>query len=397
MISRSLQIFLLTIISQFYLATSHAEPTGLTFTYVSRQDDTAFETPRRYTGLVLKQRYPVLGAVETAIKESKIVGRALGVKFSLAKLEIKTSEKASAVINKNIEDTNSRVYILDIPFEDIAELGNSFTGNGAIFLNPRNRENELRGKHCNVALFHTIPSEAMHHDALAQVFKKRNWSNILVLEGQQPRDAMIADVFSESAKKFGLNIVDRRIFKLGNDPRQRDQNNIALLTQGRYDVIFVGDDLGDFGRYVSFQTALPRPVAGSHGLRASGWHWTWERHGAPQLNQRFLRDNTRTMTETDWAAWVSVKTIVEAVVRSKKVDPQSLATIIRQGDFNVDAYKGYPASYRAWNNQLRQPVLLHTHDAVIARAPIDGFLHRTSTLDTLGVDEPLSQCDFASQ
>ncbi len=45
-----------------------------------------------------------------------------------------------------------------------------------------------------------------------------------------------------------------------------------------------------------------------------------------------------------------------------------------------------------WSGQLRQPILLATRDAVIGRAPIEGFLHPTNNLDTLGLDEALSPC-----
>ena len=34
------------------------------------------------------------------------------------------------------------------------------------------------------------------------------------------------------------------------------------------------------------------------------------------------------------------------------------------------------------------------HNAVIASAPLDGFLHQTNTLDTLGRDQPESACRF---
>ena len=71
-----------------------------------------------------------------------------------------------------------------------------------------------------------------------------------------------------------------------------------------------------------------------------------------------------------------------------------LAAHLKSEAFAFDAYKGVPASFRAWNNQLRQPVLLHTHNAVIARAPIEGFLHRSNNLDTLGADEAESDCQF---
>ena len=43
---------------------------------------------------------------------------------------------------------------------------------------------------------------------------------------------------------------------------------------------------------------------------------------------------------------------------------------------------------------MRQAVLLHTHNAVIARAPLEGFLHQTNNLDTLGPDRPESACRF---
>ncbi len=47
---------------------------------------------------------------------------------------------------------------------------------------------------------------------------------------------------------------------------------------------------------------------------------------------------------------------------------------------------GAPANFRPWDNQLRQSILLHTRNAVIAKAPIDGFLHEKNNLDTLGID-----------
>ena len=139
-------------------------------------------------------------------------------------------------------------------------------------------------------------------DGLAQFLRFKRWTDILVLEGGGPADKRLSLAFRNSAKKYGLKVSERRDFVLGNDPRNRDRNNIALLTAGSYDVVFLADREGEFGRYVPFQTQLARPVVGSEGLRASAWHWTWERHGAPQLNQRFDRRNKRRMSDTDWAA-----------------------------------------------------------------------------------------------
>jgi ABC transporter substrate binding protein (PQQ-dependent alcohol dehydrogenase system) len=49
-------------------------------------------------------------------------------------------------------------------------------------------------------------------------------------------------------------------------------------------------------------------------------------------------------------------------------------------------------SVRSWDQQVRQPILLAGGNAVIARAPLEGFLHQTNDLDTLGYDAPETEC-----
>lgn len=61
-------------------------------------------------------------------------------------------------------------------------------------------------------------------------------------------------------------------------------------------------------------------------------------------------------------------------------------------EFQFDGYKGTAVRFRPRTRQLRQPILLHTHIAVIARAPLGGFLHETNTFDTLGFDRAESTC-----
>ncbi len=374
-----------------------AQQAQLAITYVSREGDQAYIHKRRYTGLRLRNRYPVLGAAKVAMKESRIVGRAIGVKFKLIELQLKEAVTAVDAVRKHIDSSNSRVLILDLPLADFLAVSGQLTGESVIMFNPRHHANRLRRQDCQSSLLHTIPSQAMLSDSMAQFLRKRNWTRVLMLVGEHDQDRLTANAFEASAKKFGLTIAYRRSFTLRNDPRQRDLNNIALLTGGNYDAVFISDEVGDFGRYVPYQTTLPRPVVGAHGLQASAWHWTWERHGAPQLNQRFARKAKRYMSETDWAGWAAVRSVVEAVTRTKRTDIGSIAGFLRSDQFVLDGYKGNPSNFRAWTNQLRQPILLHTHDAVIARAPIDGFLHKSSTLDTLGDDAKDSTCRFANK
>ena len=66
---------------------------------------------------------------------------------------------------------------------------------------------------------------------------------------------------------------------------------------------------------------------------------------------------------------------------------------LRGDKLTLDGYKGTPVSYRPWDNQLRQPILLVTHNAVVDRAPIKGFLHPTENMDTLGYDRDDGKCN----
>ena len=99
---------------------------------------------------------------------------------------------------------------------------------------------------------------------------------------------------------------------IGRDPRERAQNNVTLLTAGAdYDVVVVVDADGEYAREVPYQVQKPRPVVGAAGLVPDWWHWAWERHGAPQLNNRFTKVAKRPMTGYDWSAWMAVKAMVD--------------------------------------------------------------------------------------
>jgi ABC transporter substrate binding protein (PQQ-dependent alcohol dehydrogenase system) len=218
---------------------------------------------------------------------------------------------------------------------------------------------------------------------------------VLVLEGPLDADKLLTQAFERSAKRYALKIIDKKPFVLSNDPRERDQNNIALLTaEGNYDVVYVADSNGEFARDVPYQTVKPQLVVGTEGMAAAAWHWAWERHGAPQLEKRFEDEAKRPMRDIDWAAWMAVKTIAESVQRTASVDFNTLRDYILSPDAIIDGFKGNRLNFRPWNHQLRQPILLVTHNWVVDRAPIKGFLHQTNNMDTLGYDERESQCKF---
>jgi ABC transporter substrate binding protein (PQQ-dependent alcohol dehydrogenase system) len=100
------------------------------------------------------------------------------------------------------------------------------------------------------------------------------------------------------------------------------------------------------------------------------------------------------MTEIDYAGWAAVRSISEAVTRTKSIDRDTLYNYLISDQFELAAFKGRPLSFRNWNGQLRQSIpLVHPH-GLVTQSPQEGYLHPVSELDTLGFDKTEVTCDF---
>lgn len=234
-------------------------------------------------------------------------------------------------------------------------------------------------------------------DALAQFLSVKHWARLFLILGPTPQDRLYAEAFRGSAKKFGLKIAAEKPWTFGALARARGDNiteaDALILTQGvSYDIMVVADEAGDFGDYISYRTWDPKLVAGTQGLIAASWHPTQYAWGAEQLQDRFLRLAKRHMRPIDYQAWMAVRALGEAVVHVNSADPRALTAYMLGPDFDFAAFKGVAVSFRPWDRQLRQPLLLAQPASLVAVAPQPGFLHQRTPLDTLGVDEPETEC-----
>ena len=100
------------------------------------------------------------------------------------------------------------------------------------------------------------------------------------------------------------------------------------------------------------------------------------------------------MTSRDYGGWLAVRVIGEAATRSASVDPARIIAYLHSPALTVSGYKGPELSFRSWNGQLRQPVLLADDRSLVSISPQPGFLHQTNELDTLGPDQPETACHF---
>ena len=367
--------------------------TPLPIGYLEITGDARYDQARSYAGIQVRPRHRPVAGAELAVREGRVLRRVLKVGFTLERGAAESAADLVSAIDRLAAEKGVRFFLIDAPAAALSAVADATRGKDLLLFNVSEPADALRGARCQAHLMHVIPSHAMLTDALVQYLAAKRWSDVLVLEGPLAEDAALARAFENSARRFGVRIVGTRNFVLGNDPRERERNNVVLLTQGfDYDAVFLADTEGEFGRYVPMQTALPRPVVGTEGLIAAAWHWSWERHGAPQLNPRFDRRANRRMQAADWAAWAAVKAIVESVVRTGSTDFAEVRAYLRSDRLTLDGYKGNPVNFRPWDNQLRQPILLHTHNAVVERAPLKGYLHPTQNMDSLGYDRGDGKC-----
>ena len=335
---------------------------------------------------------PLAGA-KLGLKDIKPFQRMAKVKFKLMDMRIKNIDTAADEILNHIHENNIKIVLLDFPASELINIVSKISDLNIAVINISSKNNELRSFNCNKNLFHTIPSERMLTDSLAQYLSDKKWRKVLILTGPLEIDKAKSASFIESAKQFGLKIVDNRSFLLGNDPRARDQNDLDFLTgSAKYDAVYISDTHGEFSYKVPFATHIPSTVLGSSGLTPRAWHWSYLRHGAPQVHGRFERMNKRRMTEEDWAAWVGMRAIAEALVRFKNNENFSFQDAFVSEEFKLDGSKGPVLNFRKWNRQLRQPIMLSTDNWVTSIAPLESFVHRVNNLDTIGIDSKTSKC-----
>lgn len=339
------------------------------------------------------QNKGLLGS-ELAISDNNTTGQFTGQAFELSKFIVPVDGNVEDVFNKDIAGKFQLVVSL-LPAESLNKLADSDTGKSMLWFDAATRDDSLRAEQCRANVLHLLPSRAMRADALAQYMMKKRWTKWFLVVGSTPEDKLYADAIKRAAKRFGSEIVAEKIWEHTYDARRTAQSDVAVFSRvDDYDVLVVADEQGQFGEYLDYRTESPRPVMGTQGLIATAWHRTHEQWGAVQIQNRFKEQAQRWMEEQDYAAYLAVRAIGEAATRTKSNALSAIKDYMLSPAFALQGYKGSPLSFRPWDGQLRQPVLLAAPRSLVAVAPIEGFLHPKTELDTLGVDEPETLCHF---
>ena len=334
-----------------------------------------------------------LQGARLGIADNNTTGRFLKQDFTLTEVIVEPGGDTVAAARDALAG-GAKLAVLNVPGAALKAIAAMPEAADDLIFNAGSPDDDLRSGACAANMLHTLPSRAMLADSLMQFLAKRQWRSLFLIEGNRPGDKAFAEALRRSAKKFGLSIDHEKAWLDDADMRRNAAQEVPVFTQARsYDAVVVADEDHDFGQYVMYNTWLPRPVAGSSGMQPVAWDRVVEQWGAAQLQSRFEDQAGRGMMSVDYAAWAGVRSIGEAVTRTKSADAETIRDYVLSADFSLGAFKGAKMTYRGWNGQLRQPIPLVHPQAVVALAPIEGFLHQRTELDTLGLDQPESQCN----
>jgi ABC transporter substrate binding protein (PQQ-dependent alcohol dehydrogenase system) len=332
------------------------------------------------------------------IADNDTTGHFTGQPFTLTEAIVPEDRDVAAGF-RELAAKGVRLVVTDLAAPELLSVAGMPEATGTTFFNAGTADDRLRGEDCRANILHLLPSRAMLADALVQYLVVKRWQGLLLVVGRGGGDREFADDIRHGALKFQARIVQEKPWTFVPGARRTDtghfaiQAEVARFTQGvSYDVLVVADDEDEFGDDLSYRTFDPRPVAGTQGLVPTAWARPHEQWGATQLQERFLHQAKRWMTDRDYAAWMAVRAIGEAATRAKSADPAAIVAFMRSDQFELAAYKGARLSFRSWDGQLRQPVLLADARSLVSVSPQPGFLHQFSELDTLGIDKPETKC-----
>ena len=334
-----------------------------------------------------------------AMDDDNTTGRFLDQSFSIVDAKLSPGEDPIPPLNEMLAD-GVRFVIVDLPADEVLAVADAARATGALVFNASAPDDRLREEDCRANVFHVAPTRSMLADGLAQYLIWKQWKRWLLVVGSHPQDKLLGEAYRRAAKKFGAKIVEERVFEDSGGGRRSDSGSVQVQRQmpvftqeaPAYDVLVAADENEVFAGYLPYRTWDPRPVVGSAGLEPTSWDPSHELWGAVQLQNRFERTFKRGMNARDNQAWVAMRMIGDAVAHTRSADPKTVHDALLSPDFVVAAFKGEKLTVRAWNQQLRQPILLTDGRGTVSVSPQEGFLHQTSELDTLGLDEPETKC-----
>ena len=337
-----------------------------------------------------------------SIKEANQAGNFVGNAFELVEAIVPADGDVVAKA-KEVLKNGDALIVADLEAPDLLAVADLPEAKNSVIMNIRSNDVALRQEECRQNVFHIIPDWAMRADAIAQYLIWKRWPRWAIIRGDLPADKDFVAQIQRSAKRYGGKIVDERVYTFPpgarnlNSGHQQVQAQIPMATEGTpaNDALWVANNDEGFGDYLLYRTYSPSLVVGTQGLQALAWDKSYTEFGAMHLQNALPRLAKRKTTERDYTAWLGVRTLADSAMRSHKTTPQELKAFLLSDKFKLEGFKGQALTFRTWDHQMRQPIILGGGTRVpVSTSPQEGFLHEKNLTDTLGFDEPETKCKF---
>src|SRR3954463_734582 len=157
---------------------AHADPLAVTISYLGRA-----EPPGGPLSLVepLLKDEGIQGARQGII-DDQTTGRFLKHDYKLVEHVVPQDGDVGTAFAQAL-DAGERLFVVDLKANELMGLAPAAEKAGAVLLDSRTNDDDLRTDKCSKAVFHTAPSYAMKTDALAEYMAVRRWSRWLLIRG----------------------------------------------------------------------------------------------------------------------------------------------------------------------------------------------------------------------
>jgi len=336
------------------------------------------------------------------IKEANQAGTFVGFAFELVEAIVPVNADVVAKAKEILAKGNAFI-IADLEPKDLVAVADLPEAANSIIVNIRSNEEALRQELCRSNVFHIVPDWAMRADALGQYLIWKKWPRWFVIRGNTDADKEYVEMIKRTAARFGGKVVGEKVYDLPPGARNTDsgyqqvQGQIPMETESApdHDVVWVANTDEGFGDYLMYRTYLPDPVVGTQGLQALAWDPSYTEYGAMHFQNGLPKLAKRKPVERDYTAWLGGRALTDGIMRSGKTTPPEVKAYLLSDQFKLEGFKGQAMSFRTWDHQLRQPIILGGGTRVpVSVSPQEGFLHPTNVTDTLGFDQPETKCKF---
>jgi ABC transporter substrate binding protein (PQQ-dependent alcohol dehydrogenase system) len=362
---------------------------AIPITYITREDP---ESSRGSLSEPLVADYGWQGA-RFGVDEINRSGQFLGKRYALDKVSVPADGDLASAAGPALS-SGQRLIIADLTAKDLLALAAIPEAKQALILDARTSDDTLRQQDCRANVFHLLPNWAMRADALAQFLAQKHWTRWFLLVGPAPEDQAYAAALRHGAESIGAHIVIEKRYQAGEGaPRIADVTHVPKP----YDLLLVVDTNNTFGNSLAFNTWDPRLIAGTQGLTAVAWDSAFREYAARGIQYRFFLSASREMTERDYGSWLAASVIGEAIMRGNVSDAPGVRKFLLSDQFSVPANKGEGLTFRRWDHQLRQPLLLFGPHQLVTMWPQDAGHGGHLATDKLGFDSEHSLCHLGDQ